>query len=68
MPAKPKVGDHFAKSYAQGALKLRLNFAVVGVCAPTDESCEVTRYEVNTKLESGSSVLEETKLKADCGC
>ena len=67
-PVKPKAGDHFTKSYAKGALKLRLNFTVLGVCAPTDESCEVTSYEVNTKLESGPSVLEETKLKADCGC
>ena len=64
----PKKGDAFIRVYGNGSAKLKLNYKTTFVCGKSDESCEVTRYSVNTTLEDGKKKSEMKNLKGDCGC
>jgi hypothetical protein len=63
-----KKGDTFNRVYGDANLKLKLNYKTTFVCGKDDESCEVTRYSVDTTLEEGKKKSEMKNLKGDCGC
>lgn len=64
----PRVGDRFYKTYRDGKLKMRLDHKTTYVCPAKDDSCEVTRYSVDIRLEEGKRKNVLKGLLGECGC
>ncbi|WP_413291274.1 hypothetical protein [Bdellovibrio sp. HCB337] len=64
----PRLGDRFYKTYSLGKIKMRVNYNTTFVCSAPDNSCEVTRYSVDIRLEEGKRKNVLTDLLGECGC
>ncbi len=64
----PKKGDTFSNVYAEGNVRLKLNYMTTFVCEKGHKSCEVTKYLVNGTIEDGKNKSRMKDLKGDCGC
>jgi hypothetical protein len=52
---RPGRGDRSTFAYRAGDIGVRVDFVVTGVCAPEDESCEVTQYTATIRISRGKS-------------
>ena len=64
----PKKGETFTRVYADGKLKLTLNYRTTFACPPDSESCEVTRYAIDGEISEGTRKNTFKTLKGECGC
>ena len=64
----PKKGDTFTRVYADGKLKLKLNYRTTFACPPDSETCEVTRYAIDGEILEGTRKNSFKTLKGECGC
>lgn len=64
----PVKGERFSQVYIKGAVRLQLDYKTTFVCGKKDESCEVTKYDVNASLSDGPRRTRLPNLKGDCGC
>jgi hypothetical protein len=62
-----KRGEGFSRNYVAGEVKVHMNFVTTSVCAPNDESCESTRYEVTVSVSKGGR-KQTVKAVGGCGC
>lgn len=62
-----RKGDRFSRNYVSGDVKVRLDFVTASVCAPKDESCESTGYDVTVTVWKGSR-KQIMKAAGGCGC
>ncbi|WP_413288094.1 hypothetical protein [Bdellovibrio sp. HCB337] len=63
-----RVGDRFYKSYRSGTTKMRINYRTTEICEPSDDSCEVTKYSIDIRLQDGSRKNTLRNLRGECGC
>jgi hypothetical protein len=54
-PSESKLGGHARSSYQAGGLRVVVRYTVTGVCAPADESCEVTKYRATLTVTRGTA-------------
>ena len=62
-----KKGQKFSRNYVSGDIRVRMDLVTTSVCAPNDESCESTGYDVMITVSKG---LRKQTVKAvgGCGC
>jgi hypothetical protein len=62
-----KRGGRFSRSYVSSNIKVRIDFVATSVCAPNDEACESTNYDVTVTVIKGSR-RQSVKAIGGCGC
>jgi hypothetical protein len=63
-----RKGGRFSRSYASGAIRIRLDFVAVSVCpAPYNPECVASRYEI-TLIVNKASRRQKIKAVGGCGC
>ncbi len=65
--SSPAVGDRFTKIYKDSRYRVSLDHKTTFVCAPSDEGCEVTRYDLKVNVKRGRE-SSRFSFKGDCGC
>jgi len=62
-----KKGERFSRNYVSGDVKVRMDFVTASVCAPNDEGCESTNYNVTVTVWKGGR-QQTVKAVGGCGC
>ena len=63
----PKKGERFSRNYVSRGAKVRMDFVTTSVCAPNDEACESTGYDVTVTVWKGG-LKQTVKAVGGCGC
>jgi hypothetical protein len=61
-----KKGQRSTWSYTAEGIHVRVDYVVIGVCDPNDESCEVTYYDATITVTHGND-KQVVKAKGSCG-
>jgi hypothetical protein len=62
-----RVGSRRRETYVAGEITVTGNYVVTRVCAPNDENCESTDYDVTFQVKKGSK-SQLVKASGYCGC
>jgi hypothetical protein len=65
---KERVGKKFSRKYVAGNATVLVEYVITSVCAPNDESCEVTGHSGTITVTKDSRMQKLTKLTGGCGC
>jgi hypothetical protein len=63
---EPVIGDRSRFYYAGGGVKVAVEYVITEVCAPSDESCEVTYYRAELAVSANHQTVNVTGY-AVCG-
>jgi hypothetical protein len=64
---RERVGSQSSVRYAAGDVTVNGTYVVTRVCAPNDENCESTGYNVTFVVKKGAR-SQVVKAKGGCGC
>jgi hypothetical protein len=62
-----RKGERFSRNYVSGGVRVRMDFVTASVCAPNDEGCESTNYDVTVSVRIGGR-RQTVKAVGGCGC
>jgi hypothetical protein len=62
-----QVGSKSQGTYSSGDISVTATYVVTRVCAPNDENCESTGYDVTFVVKKGSK-SQVVKAVGSCGC
>lgn len=63
---EPKIGDRSVYRYRGKGIEVTVKYVVTGVCAPENESCEVTHYDATITTVTPSA-KRTIRAHANCG-